>query len=115
MPASQRAGTLGLHFDTPEVVYNWLQCTHLCNKFGDRLGRRFENSAFIACFAPVVLLIQLYYFFRTIQDGGLKLLSINTQLALFSFVSVVWLALVLLQLLIGINHNQVRLEFIQDV
>ncbi len=112
---SPQAGASGLHIGAPEDVYNWLHATELVNKFGDRLGIRFEYSAFVACFAPVVMLIQVYYFLRTIRFGGPRLLSINTQLALFSFVSVVWLLLMLLQLVIGITHNLRRQIFIRDV
>jgi hypothetical protein len=49
------------------------------------------------------------------RDGGPRLLSINTQLVLFSYVSVVWLVLLLVQLIIGIRHNQSRQIFIHDV
>jgi hypothetical protein len=42
-------------------------------------------------------------------------LSLNTQIALSSFVSLIWLLLVLLQLVIGIRHNAYREEIIHDM
>ena len=109
------AGALGFCINSPDVVYNWLQSIHLSNLVGDRLGRRFEYYTALACLAPAVLLIQLYYFLATAKDGSSLLLPLNTQIALSSFVSLIWLLLVLLQLVIGIRHNSYREEIIHDM
>ncbi len=111
---SLNAGTLGFFINSPEVVYNWLQIIHLSNSFGDRLGRRFEYYTILACLAPAMLLTQLYYFLATAKYGS-RLLPLNTQIILSSFVSLVWLLLVLLQLAIGIRHNSYREEIIHDM
>ena len=98
------------------MVYNWLQCSHLSNFVGDYFGRRFEYYTVVACLAPAVLLTQLYYFLDTARDGNhSRLLSLNTHIVLSSFVSFVWLILVLLQLAIGIRHNTCREEVIHDM
>ena len=87
-------------------------CVELISRFGDRLGRRFEHYSIISLLVPVALLMQLMY---SLFSSGVQIRYFHIQLVLAIFVSVVWIALVLSQLAVGIVHNTMRREFIAHV
>jgi hypothetical protein len=97
-------GNLGILISAPDAIFNWLQCERILFQCSERLGRRFEYYTVVACLAPVVLLLQLYFFSQKAGTTS-SLTSYNTQIVLSIYVSVIWLVLVLLQLLIGIIHK----------
>ena len=103
------AGASGFRLSSPAAVYNWLHCVELMTIFGERLGRRFEHYSIVSLAVPLILLAQLLY---SLFSGDVQIRYFHIQLCLAIFVSVVWIALVLCQLAVGIMHNQSRKEFI---
>jgi hypothetical protein len=106
------AGTKGFHIASPAAIYNWMLCVELISRFGDRLGRRFEHYSIISLLVPVVMLMQLMY---SLISSDVQIRYFHIQFVLAIFVSVVWIALVLSQLAVGIVHNTMRREFIAHV